>query len=116
MAEVLIDLYQSNTGIFGHSQGTEVYPHFSDFVYVYRCLLTSALDGGECSTSRSGRFTPREGAPDTHWTGGWVVPRAGLNAVVKRNIPSPCRDSNPPIIKPVAQPYTTELSRLPRKE
>jgi hypothetical protein len=42
---------------------------------------------------------------------GWG-PRAGLDAVVKRKIPSPCRVSNPQIIQPVAQRYTTELSRL----
>jgi hypothetical protein len=39
-------------------------------------------------------------------------PRAGLDAVVKRKIPSHCQDSNTPIIQPVAQRYTTELSRL----
>jgi hypothetical protein len=40
--------------------------------------------------------------------------RAVLDAVVKRKIPSPRRESNPrtPIIQPVAQRYTTELSRL----
>jgi len=27
------------------------------------------------------------GAPGTHWIGGWVGPRAGLNMVVKKNIP-----------------------------
>jgi hypothetical protein len=26
-----------------------------------------------------GRFTPRERAPGTHWIGGWVGPRAGLD-------------------------------------
>jgi hypothetical protein len=31
--------------------------------------LTSALDGGEWSASRPGRFTPREGAPGTAWIG-----------------------------------------------
>jgi hypothetical protein len=41
-----------------------------------------------------------------------VDPRAGLDAVAKRKILSPCRDSNPPIIQPVVQRYTTELSRL----
>jgi hypothetical protein len=46
--------------------------------------LTATLDGGEWSASRPGRFTPRERAPGTHWTGGWVGPRAGLEAVVKR--------------------------------
>jgi hypothetical protein len=29
-------------------------------------LLTSALDGGEWSASRSGRFTPQGLAPGTH--------------------------------------------------
>jgi hypothetical protein len=33
-------------------------------------------------------------APCTHWIGGWVDPRAGLNAEVKKKIPSPCRDSH----------------------
>jgi hypothetical protein len=44
--------------------------------------LTSALNGGEWSASRPGRFTPRERAPGTHWIGGWVGPRAVLDAVV----------------------------------
>jgi len=39
--------------------------------------LTFALDGSELA-SRSGRFTPRERAPDTYWIGSWVGPRAGL--------------------------------------
>jgi hypothetical protein len=50
--------------------------------------LTSALDGGECSASRPGRFTPRESVPITHRIGGWVVPRIVLDAVMKRKIPS----------------------------
>jgi hypothetical protein len=41
-----------------------------------------------------------------------VGPRADLDAAVRRKIPSPYRDSNPSIIQPVAQRYTTELSRL----
>jgi hypothetical protein len=47
-------------------------------------------------------------APGTHWIGGWVGPRAVLDAVAKRKIPSPRRESNPrtPIVLPVAQPYT----------
>jgi hypothetical protein len=54
---------------------------------------------------RPGRFTPRERAPVTHWIGGWVGSRAVLNAVVRRKIPSPRRESNPriPIVQPVAQ-------------
>jgi hypothetical protein len=70
--------------------------------------LASALDGGEWSASRPGRFTPRERASGTDWIGGWVGPRAVLDAVVKRKIPSPRRESNPrnPIVQLVAQRYT----------
>jgi hypothetical protein len=57
--------------------------------------LTSALDGGKWSASRPSRFTSRERAPGIHWIGSWVGPRAGLDALVERNIPSPCRGSNP---------------------
>jgi hypothetical protein len=57
--------------------------------------LTSALDGGEWSASHLGRFTPRERAPSTHWIGGWVGPRNGLDTVSKIKIPSPCRELNP---------------------
>jgi hypothetical protein len=79
--------------------GVEVYLH---------AFLTSALHGGEWSASRAGRFTPREKAPGTHWIGGWVGPRAVLDAVMKRKIPNPRRKSNPrtPIVLPVAQRYT----------
>jgi hypothetical protein len=42
-------------------------------------LLTSALAGGEWSASRPGRFTPGERAPSTHWIGGWVDPRVGMD-------------------------------------
>jgi hypothetical protein len=45
--------------------------------------LTMVLDGGEWSASRPSRFIPREGAPGTHWIGGWVGPRAVLDMVVK---------------------------------
>jgi len=44
--------------------------------------LTSALDGGEWSASRPGRFTLKERAPGIHWIGGWVGPRAVLDAVM----------------------------------
>jgi hypothetical protein len=76
--------------------------------------LTSALDEGEWSASRLGRFTSTEKVPGTHWIGGWVGARTGLDAAVKKKIPSPRRESNPRtlIIQPVAQRYITELSRL----
>jgi hypothetical protein len=47
-------------------------------------------------------------APDTHWIGGWVGPRAVMDTVVKWKIPSPRREANPriPIFQPVAQRFT----------
>jgi hypothetical protein len=77
------------------------------WMYSSTHYLTSALDGGEWLASFPGRFTPKERAPGAHWIGGWVGSRALLDAVMKRRIRSPCRDSNPPIIQPLAQ-----LSRL----
>jgi hypothetical protein len=50
-------------------------------VYIH-VFLTSALVGGELSTSGPGRFTP-------HWIGGWVGPRATLNDVEKILDPLP---------------------------
>jgi hypothetical protein len=47
-------------------------------------FLTSALAGGELSASRSCRFTTGERASGTHWVGGWVGPRAGLDNADKR--------------------------------
>jgi hypothetical protein len=79
-----------------------------EWKYTSTHFLTSALDGSEWSASRPGRFTPRERAPGTHWIGGWVGPRAVLDEVAKRKIPSPLRESNRrnPIVQPVAQRYT----------
>jgi hypothetical protein len=57
-------------------------------------FFISVLDGGEWSASRPGCFTPRERDSGTHWIGGWVGPRAGLDAVVKRKIPSLYWDSD----------------------
>jgi hypothetical protein len=44
-------------------------------------FLTSLLDVGEWSASHPGRFIPRETAPGTHWIGGSVGHRAGVDAV-----------------------------------
>jgi hypothetical protein len=41
-------------------------------------FLTLAF-GGEWSASRPGRFTP-----DTHWIGGWVGPKAGLDNMKRK--------------------------------
>jgi hypothetical protein len=51
--------------------------------------------------------TPAALLPDTHWIGGWVGPRAGMDTVSWK-IPSPRRDSNleHPIVKAVVIRYT----------
>jgi hypothetical protein len=76
-------------------------------------IPTSALDGGEWSTSCPGRFTPRERAPGTHRTGGWVGPRIGLDAVAKKKKSLHClfRDSNP---SRQVRGLVTGLNELPR--
>jgi hypothetical protein len=53
-------------------------------------------------------FISRERAPDTQWIGGWVGPKAALDAVVKRKLPSSHLESNSRtlIVQPVAQLYT----------
>jgi hypothetical protein len=45
--------------------------------------------------------------PGTHWIGGWMGPRAGLDAGARIKI-RPCRGSNldRPIVQPVARHYT----------
>jgi hypothetical protein len=53
-------------------------------------FLTSALVGGEWSASRPCRFTPEERAPGTHWIGGWVGPRAGLEFRMVLTVNSDC--------------------------
>jgi hypothetical protein len=51
---------------------------------------------------------PQREVPGTHWIGGWVGPKAVLDAMVKRKIPSPRLESSPrtPIVQSVAQRYT----------
>jgi hypothetical protein len=46
-------------------------------------FLASALTGGEWSASRPCRFTPQERAPGTHFIGGLLDPRAGLDDMEK---------------------------------
>jgi hypothetical protein len=56
---------------------------------------TSELDGGEWSASRPGRaFTRGDGTPGTHWTGGWVGTRTGLDTEARGKILCPRREPN----------------------
>jgi hypothetical protein len=52
--------------------------------------------------------------PGTHWIGGWVDPRAGLDNVRRENF-CPHRDSNSDasVVQPVASPYTERAIPAP---
>jgi len=70
--------------------------------------MTAALEGGEWSAARPGRTLPRE-RPGTHFTGGWVGSRAGVDG---RKISSPPGfNPGPPTAWSVAIP--TELPGPP---
>jgi hypothetical protein len=55
-------------------------------------FLTSVLDGGEWSVSRSSSFIHKEGSAGTQYTGDWMGTRATLDAVAEKWMP--CRESN----------------------
>jgi hypothetical protein len=63
---------------------------------------------GVVSITPRPRFTPGERTPGTHCTGGWVGPRAGLDADARGKILCPCRGSNPdrPVVQPVVRHCT----------
>jgi hypothetical protein len=51
--------------------------------------FTSPLVGNEWSALRPDRFIPEERAPSTHWIGGWVGPKAGIDDMEKRKFFTP---------------------------
>jgi len=57
------------------------------FLIKHHTMRTYWGNGGEWSASCPGHFAPRERTPSTHWIGGWLVPRADLDVVVKRKFP-----------------------------
>jgi hypothetical protein len=68
--------------------------------------LSLALDAGEWSASRPGRFTPqRKRAPDTHRIGGWVGSRAGPEEVAMRRIPA-SGGKRIPVVQPIDKTCT----------
>jgi hypothetical protein len=60
-------------------------------------------------------FYPQETTPGTHWTGGWVGPRAGLDTEDRGKILFPCRETNPgrPVIQPVVRHCTAWANPAP---
>jgi hypothetical protein len=59
----------------------KVYGGVDVYIHVF---LTLALVGGEWSHSRPPLINPQGTATGTHWVGGWVGPRTGLDDVEKR--------------------------------
>jgi hypothetical protein len=74
-----------------------------EIMYSSYSFLTSALDRVEWSASRPGERTP-----GTHWTGGWVGPRAGPATEISAKILCPCRGQNldRPVVQAVARRCT----------
>jgi hypothetical protein len=75
----------------------------------YACIEPRFLD---LDTSWCGQLQaqatlpPGERAPGTHWTGGWVGPRTGLDELEKIVNHTGTRNSNPFVIQPVGRRYT----------
>jgi hypothetical protein len=63
-------------------------------------FLTSVLAGDEWPASHPGSFIPGEWAPGTHWIGGCMDPRAGLDVVEKKKFLT-----SPGLKLPVASRY-----------
>jgi len=76
-------------------------------------ILTSAVDGGESLGSCPGRFNCGKITSFTHWIGGWVSPRDGLETVVRRKSFITCQKLNPG--RPVRSLVTilTDLPLIP---
>jgi hypothetical protein len=58
-------------------------------------FLNSAIVGAEWSASRPDRFIAGERTPGTYWIGGWMGPRADLDAAKRKILPLPVIDSWP---------------------
>jgi hypothetical protein len=72
--------------------------------------LTTALEGGEWLTTRPAAFTPGK-IHGTHCTGGWVGPRAGLDAETRGKTSAPVEDRTP-AVQLVVRHYTDCATRL----
>jgi hypothetical protein len=81
--------------------------YMGDRRYSSYSYLTSALDGGVSGQRHApaALYPPGERTPGTHWTGGWVGPRAGLDTGARRKILCACRNRTP-VVQFVVRHYT----------
>jgi hypothetical protein len=82
------------------AQGERMYKSYS--------FMTLAVGGVSGQRHASASIYPRERTPGTHWTGGSVGLRAGLNTEVTGKILSFCWVSNldRPVVQSVVRHYT----------
>jgi hypothetical protein len=64
-------------------------------------ILSSAL-GGSGQHHAPAALPSGSELPDTHWIGGWVGPRAGLDAMEKKNKSLASTGNQTPAVQPVA--------------
>jgi hypothetical protein len=70
-----------------------------------KVLLTLTFIRGEWSASCPSHFIPGERAPRTHWIGGWVGPRAGLDNMEKKKCLTPLGLE----LRPLSHPACSQL-------
>jgi hypothetical protein len=74
------------------------------YIHIY-IFLTSALVRGDRSASHLGRFTS-----GTHWIGGWVRPRTGVDDMERRkSYPYRHSNSDPSPLELVDSRYTDRV-------
>lgn len=73
----------------------------------------AALDGGQQSSSNSVGFTPTETYRSTHWAGGWVATRPGLDVAEKSTISAPA-GKRTPTVHPAASRHSDKYKLLYR--
>ena len=79
--DIFVLSHKTNTGKVVHVQAMKEYRRM---VLRLHSLLTSALDGGECSGCSAGHFIPRKSVPGIHQVGGWMGPRTSLHTLDRK--------------------------------
>jgi hypothetical protein len=83
-----------------------------EWKYLLHAFLRAGLDGGEWSASRPGHFTPQEKSPWCPLDRMLGGPQSRSESGDEEKHSQPLPELETPIIPPVAQRYSTELSRL----
>jgi hypothetical protein len=87
-------------------------PETFGYTLVAPCIFDLGTTWRWVVSFTAGRFTPRERAPGTHCIGGSVKPRDRSGRDGEEKNSEPLQGLEAPILQPLGQRYTTELSRL----